>query len=123
MIVPGNVIRFWSQEADKPKHHLCVSQDGHFLFVNSPKKRTYPGDLIVPCSDFPFLDPTPSGNSIISCSLVLRRTMADLERLQARLSGAVSAALLQKVFDFIENNPVLSEEEREPIITGLGDWL
>lgn len=123
MLVPGNVISFWSEEADKHKHHLCVSQDGYFLFVNSPKDRTYPGDLVLPCADFPFLDPTPSGNSIISCSLLMRRTQADLQRLQARLRGRVAVSVLQKLFDFIEDNPVLSEEEREPIMGGLGDWL
>ena len=40
----GDVIRFQSIEANKVKFHLCISLDGHYLFINSPKLTSYPGD-------------------------------------------------------------------------------
>jgi hypothetical protein len=126
MFLPGDVISFHNmdakgQEKGKWKHHLCISLNGHYLFINSPKDRVYPGDLVVPCSEIPCLNPTPTGESIISCTLVMRKSNADLKG--AKKQGSISVDLLRKLVKFIEHNPVLSEEIRDEILEGLGEWL
>lgn len=123
MFSPGDVIGFWSEEAGKRKYHLCISLDGHFLFVNSPKSRTFPGDFIVPCTDFPFLPPTTTNESIISCSTVLRKSDAALNRFKAEKLGTISNSLLRRLLDFIEHSTVLSDEDKEAVLDGLGDWI
>lgn len=123
MFQPGDVIWFRSSEANKPKYHLCVSLGGHYLFLNSPKTRSYPGDFIVPCTEIPVVPATPSGNSIISCSLVLHETDADLRRLRAQKRGSISHDLLKRLITFVEQTPVLSDEDRDKVLDGLGDWI
>lgn len=123
MFEPGDVVRFTSVEAGKTKYHICVHLDGWFLFLNSPKQRAYRGDLVVPCSEIPFIPPTPSGDSIISCSLVMHKTATELRTAKAVRVGSISVALLRKILIFVENSPALSEEEKEKVLEGLGDWL
>lgn len=123
MFSPGEVIHFWSDEAGKRKYHLCISLNGHFLFLNSPKQRTYPGDYVVACSEFPFLPVTSTGDSVVCCSIVLRKSDVDLRRLRARSLGTVSVKLLQRLVEFIEHSNVLSEEEKEAVLDGLGGWI
>jgi len=123
MFSPGDVILFWSDEAGKPKFHLCISLSGHFLYVNTPKPRSYPGDFIIPCSDLPFLHPTKSGYSAISCSVVLRKSEDVLRRLKAKRVGSVSPLLLRKLIEFIDHSIVLSDEDKEDALEGLGDWI
>ena len=122
MFSPGDVISFHSLEAGKWKHHLCISLNGHFLFINSPKiGKAYPGDLVVPCNEIPFLKPTTTGDSIISCTLVMHKTAAQLKG--AKKQGSISVDLLRRIVKFIEHNPVLSDETRDQILDGLGEWL
>lgn len=123
MFALGDVIRFYSIEAGKNKYHLCISLDGHYIFLNSPKQRIYPGDLIVPCKEFPFLPPTPSGDSVISCTIVMKKSNADLAEHGARKLGSVSIDLLRRVVRFVESSPVLTDEEKETFLNAAGDWL
>ena len=122
MFSPGDVIHFYSREAAKDKYHLCISFDGHFLFLNSPKKKTYPGDFIVPCKELP-CPPTPSGESIISCSLVMKKTDAVLQACGAQNLGQVSSNLLSRLSAFVKSSPVLTDEEKEAFYEAAGDWI
>src|SRR5712692_11820290 len=107
MFSPGDVVWFLSGKANKPKFHLCISREGHFLFINSPKKKAYPADFNVPCADLPFLDPTSEGYSIISCSFVIQQTTQELRTCKARKKGAVSTKVLLRLIAVVEKTPVL----------------
>jgi hypothetical protein len=122
MFSPGDVVWFLSGEANKPKFHLCINREGHFLFINSPKKKAYPADFNIPCSDLPFLDPTPEGYSIISCNLVIKQTAQELRSCKAKKKGTVSNKILLRLIAFVDKTPVLSEEEKDVILEGLADW-
>lgn len=111
---------FWSNDADKEKYHLCISLNGKYLFVNSPKKRVYEGDLVLPCSDFPFLDPTPSGESIVCCTLIVGQPPKGKREL---FKGKVSPDVLSKIIAFVENCAVIADEDRDAILDGLGEWV
>jgi hypothetical protein len=110
MFSPGDVVWFLSGEANKPKFHLCINREGHFLFINSPKKKAYPPDFNIPCSDLPFLDPTPE------------ETAQELRSCKAKKKGTVSNKILLRLIAFVDKTPVLSEEEKDVILEGLADW-
>ena len=61
MFSPGDVVGFWSDIAGKHKYHLCVHEDGLFLFINSPKRKSYPGDFNVLSDEITCLLATPKG--------------------------------------------------------------
>jgi hypothetical protein len=124
MFQPGDVIGFYVRELDKEKYHLCISLNGYYVFVSSQREITYEGDLIVPCTEFPFLTPTESGLTRISCTRVLPITNRQLKaKTSLRKLGTVSKPLLLKIVEFIEGNPTIPEETQEAILTGLDDWL
>jgi hypothetical protein len=119
---PGDVIIFWSEGAQKPKFHLCVSLNGCYLFLNTPKK-PYPGDFSIPCTELPFLEPTASGESIISCNMVIRMSDDDLRRYRAKRKGSLGVGVLHQLIVFIENTTVLSQTDKDELLDGLGGWV
>jgi hypothetical protein len=123
MFTPGDIVLLRSQIAGKPKFHLCVSLNGRYLFLNSPKAKVHPGDVSFPCTDFPCIDPTPSGQSIVSCNMVLLITDEEMKRANARSLGRCAKSVLKALVAEIEASEILTEEEREAALDGLGDWL
>ncbi len=124
MFSPGDVIGFYVHELNKEKYHLCVSQIGYYVYVSSQRTNTYPGDLIVPCTEFPFLQKTQSGQSRISCTRILQISDQALRaKTSLRNLGTVSKALLTQIVNFIEENPTIPEATQEKILDGIVDWL
>lgn len=123
MIQPGQVVRLYNVIAGKPKYHLCISLSRGFLFLNSPKPKQRPGDLVVPCSDFPFLQPTATGDSVICCTTIVHLSNGELNDKRTKIMGQASKDLLLKVFEFVEGAEFLSEADQEDILGGLEDWL
>lgn len=119
---PGEVYQIYSTIAGKQKYHLCVALSGGFLFLNSPKPKSYEGDVTVSNAELPFLPPTPSGLSVVSCTTVVRIGDGELAR-KGRLLGVAPKSVLTAVFEAVEEADFLSEEEREFILSGLEDWL
>lgn len=122
MFSPGDVIQFWNDEAGKNKYHLCVNQDGSFLFLNSPKEKSYAGDFQIPCDEIKCLDPTPEDYSIVSCTHLTKRTEPQLKRLKAKKLGNVDGKVLIRLIAFVEKTPVLTQEDKDAIVDGLADW-
>jgi hypothetical protein len=120
MFKPGDVVRFYNVSAQKKKFHLCLSLRGKFLYINSPKSRSFRGDFIVSCDEFPFLTPTESGMSVISCSMILTMSDQELQHLDATKLGSVKQALLEKLIRFVEASPVLSPDDKDAILDELG---
>jgi hypothetical protein len=118
----GDVVAFDSIEAGKRKFHLCISLNGHYLFINSPKSRVYAGDYITPSSEFPFLPPGVS-ETIISCSLVMKKTDQELKKCGARKVGSAKKEVILSLIKFIEKDRALSEATKDAIFDGLGDWM
>lgn len=123
MFRPGDVIKCQSDHAAYPKWHLCVSSEGHYIYLNSPKAKAYPGDFPISGAEVPFVPPHPSGQSVISCRNVMLKSRADLRNANAKLEGRVSEAVLKALLIFVDGNPVMSEEDQETILDGLGDWV
>jgi hypothetical protein len=122
MFSPGDVVGFWSATAGKHKYHLCINQDGLFLFINSPKRKPYPGDFNVQSDEIPCLPATPEGYSIISCTHLVRQSDPELRKLKAEKYGTIDSKVLLRLIAFVEKTPVLSDEDKDAIIEGLADW-
>jgi hypothetical protein len=122
MFAPGDVVGFWSDIAQKHKYHLCVHQDGLFLFIKSPKPKPYPGDFNIQSNEIPCLPATPESYSIISCTHLVKQTPSELRKLKARKYGVVENRVLLRLIAFVEKTPVLSDEDKDAIIEGLADW-
>ena len=123
MFAAGDVIAFESIEAGKRKYHLCISLDGHYVFLNSPKVLVYAGDYVVPCTEIPGVPVTPSGKSIISCTLVMQKSDADLKAAKAKKLGTVKKQLLIDLAKFVMLSPILTDEEKEAFLAAAGDWI
>ena len=78
---------------------------------------------MVPCSEIPGVPATPTGESIISCSLVMKKSDADLAQLGAKKLGTVSAELLARLARFVRSSPVLTEDEKDAFCEAAGDWI
>lgn len=122
MFSPGDIVLFHSEEAAKAKYHLCVNQNGSFLFINSPKAKSYPADFSVPSTEIDCLEATSEGYSIVSCTHLTVVDDAVLRRLRAKKIGDMPNRVLLRLIAFVEKTPVLSTEEKESIISGLADW-
>lgn len=122
MFSPGDVIEFWNDVAGKTKYHLCVHQDGLFLFLNSPKAKPYPGDFQIPSIEIGCLPATPEGYSIVSCTHLTKRRAAELKKLKAKKLGKIDSKVLLRLIAFVEKTPVLSQEDKDAIVDGLADW-
>lgn len=122
MFSPGDVIGFHSDTAGKHKYHLCIHQDGLFLFINSPKQKSFPGDFEIQSVEIACLPATPEGHSIISCTHLIKQTDAELKKLKAKKYGSVDNKALIRLIAFVEKTPVLSDEDKDAIIEGLADW-
>ena len=123
MFQPGDIVGFQSAEAKKHKFHLCISQTGDFVFLNTPKKKRRPADLYVSCDELPGIEPTETGESIISCSLVMQKTDVQLRSAGAKKKGQCGTATLKKIIAFVENNDVLTDDEKEAVIGSLSEWV
>jgi hypothetical protein len=91
----GEVVRFTSDLAGKTKYHLCISMDDHFIFLNSPKSKSFVGDFEIDSSDITGLTPTPEGKSVASCSMVMQFTKKDLTDYKAKCVGSVKPVVLK----------------------------
>ena len=122
MFAVGDVIAFWSDDAGKRKYHLCISFDGHFIFLNSPKHKSYPGDMFVPCKEIDCIPATDSGFSVISCTMLMKKNDAELVKCGAKRLGSVKPKLLAELAKFVSTSPVLTEEDKEIFLNAIGDW-
>lgn len=117
----GDVVRFRSADAGYAKYHLCVSNEGHFIYLNSPRAKSFLGDFEIGASEITGVPPTPSGKSIISCTKVLWFSANDLRDMRAAQVGRVTRSVLKRLLFFVEDLATLPPETRDPILDGLGD--
>ena len=71
---PGEIWHFRTKFADHIKHHLCVSYDRHFLFMNSPGKcRKVVGNYFLDETSVRRLPRNSDGVSVVSCTTVVQQ--------------------------------------------------
>ena len=121
--VAGEVWLWYSHIANKDKLHLCVSAEGLFLLLNTPKQKRYKADLTVPCATFPFLKPTECGESTVSCSTLVRETPAYVASRRGRMLGTASGAFLRQLHAHLKGSDGLIDEEKDLVVEELYNHL
>ncbi len=108
----------------KFKHHLCIGTDGVFLFVSTHRKRRidHRGVMIIPNSDVPFLKPTPTQRSEISCTNVIQRNFPDPDVPRNNPRGTVLRRLMKDVLHHVRTSRQLTEDERDAILDAIYDY-
>lgn len=92
----GNIVEYHNPQAGKKKYHLCVrsclpDEAACFLFINS--KSGYEADCVLPSGSFPCLPPSPTGQSVVSFSLLVRANERQLALFSAVVIGDCPAAV------------------------------
>ncbi len=101
---------------------MCIqeptsSQAGCFLFIN--KKSGYAGDLVLPDNEIPCIAPSPTGQSVICCSQIVRANRNQLKLFECIKKGDISADVARKLEDFVKSVPTLTAEDRRLILSAL----
>lgn len=86
------------------KYHICVGPNaqGTFLFLFLNSENGYENDCVFPCSAFPELKPSQTGESVVSFSLLPRFTSAQLQLHKAESVGMISITVAQKLRNELE---------------------
>ena len=126
MFSVGDIAQVFSPVAGKKKYHLCVccaNEHGveRFLFINSGDG--YEGDIVVDDKAIGCLPESPTGQSVISCSIVVRYTDDQLKKYNAKKLGELRLDILEKVAKTVSATKALSKEERNPISASLSAHL
>ena len=69
------------------------------------------------------MPPTPSGQSIISCTLVMKKTDSELRRCNAKKVGSVSLDVIRGLVKFVRSSPVLTDDEKDAFFEAAADWI
>lgn len=86
----GNIVEYRNPQAGKLKYHLCVQpcladQSACFLFINS--KSGFNADCVFPDGTFACLPQSPTGQSVVSFSQLVRANARQLALFQASVIG------------------------------------
>ncbi len=125
---PSEVWTFKSPTAPKgelkPKHHLCIGSDAVFLFVSTHRlrKQDHRGVMIIPNSEVPFLPPTETKRSEISCTTIIQRMFPDPTVSRNNLRGVVDRRLMKQLLDYVRKSRQLTEDERDAILDYIYDY-
>jgi hypothetical protein len=117
----GEIIHFYRRAAGKPKYYLCVSKNGHYVYLNTSRKY-YADAFVFDCSRLP-LPASDTGKSSVSCGKVMQFSDGQLEQYKAKSCGPVGKAFLVDLVEFAETCEALSQEDKEYIIGGISDEI
>ena len=125
---PSEVWTFKSRIAPKDeikkKHHLCIGEDAIFLFVSThrERKKKHRGVMVIPNSAVPFLPPTETRLSEISCTTIIQRETNDLSVPRDNPRGKVARDLMKDLLWHVKNSMQLTEDERDAILDAIYDF-
>lgn len=108
----------------KTKHHLCISEDGLFLFVSTHRTRSQGrrGVLVIPNSYVPFLPPTQTNQSEISCTVVIERRFPDPTVSKRNPRGKIERRHMANLLLHVRTSIQLTDDEKDAILETLYDY-
>ena len=86
------------------------------MFINS--KAGFKGDFVLSDSDIPCLPRSPTGQSVISCSQIVRANARQLEIFSCTKIGDFPTGLVRKLEKFVTTVPTLTSDERKLVLDG-----
>lgn len=122
MFEAGDIVKAFSAQASKIKFHLCVCavQDGKasvFLFLNSGYR--FDGDFVLPDGEIPGLPISPTGNTVVSFSTLVRFGVRQLRLFRAEKTGELPAEIAERLIVHAEKVPTLNRKDRRIVLDGL----
>ena len=122
----GEIWEFQSAQAGKRKYHICVqsptdAQAGCFLFINS--KAGYDGDLPFGDGEISCLPASPTGQTVVSCSLLVRVTRHQLQLFHAEKIGELSIPIARKLHNFVQTVQTLTRTEQQLVLDALANLI
>lgn len=115
MFSVGDIVQIYGPTAGHKKYHLCVCEiDGNgvckFLFINSHDG--YEGDFTLSDHEIPCLPKSPTGKSVISCSLMVKYNAAQMTLYNATKRGTIEKSVAARLRDHIPTCRALSRPEK-----------
>lgn len=122
MFDPGDIIEMFAPQVGYPKYHLCVcalnqNKVQRFFYINSGSG--YEGDFVYQDSDFQCLPPSPTGQSVVSCSYLLIYSEKEMGLYKARKLGTVEPKIVADLVAGLPKVRKLSPPDRALAIQGL----
>lgn len=115
MFKAGDVVRFHSPTAGKEKFHLCLGRMGGdlvFAFLHLNSKAGYKGDCILDDGSVPGLPKSPTGQTVVSFSVVVRMGDARLRMFGATRTGEIDSHVAGELAAFARKVAALTANER-----------
>ena len=78
--------------------------------------------MIIPNSKVPFLKPTETRRSEISCTTIIQRKFPDPTVSRKNPMGTVDRALMRALLDYVRQSRQLTEDERDAILDNIYDY-
>jgi hypothetical protein len=91
------------------------------LFINS--KTGYAGDLVIANAELPCIPASPTGQSVISCSTIVRASQKQLRLFDAERVGAIPVETARKLHAFVESATTLTKAEKELVLAALANLI
>lgn len=107
------------------KYHIClgVNEQGTYLFLFLNSENDYQGDCIFPCSAFPTLPPSKTGQSVVSFSMLPRFTGERLTSLGAEVKGRVDKVVAQTLRTHLNTVRTLAKPEKRFVTAALDSLI
>jgi hypothetical protein len=122
MFKAGEVVRFFSPTAGKPKFHLCLGTRGSvpvFAFLHLNSGTGYRGDYVLDDGLIPGLPHSPTGKTVVSFSIVVQISAQNLTNFRAKKTGVIDAHLAGELAGFAKNLTVLSRPDQAFVVAAL----
>ncbi|MEL6647863.1 MAG: hypothetical protein AAFY35_03800 [Pseudomonadota bacterium] len=126
MFEPGDVVRFHSANAGKEKFHLCLGENSGnliYLFLNINSKTGFAGDCVLEDGRIPGLPKSKTGSSVVSFSMVIRRSSEKLKLLGAVKTGKIDKELVGELLAFANSTRALADIDKPLVVEALDAML
>jgi hypothetical protein len=119
MFDAGDIVRFFSPIAGKEKFHLCLGYGRFgpafaFLYLNS--NAGFRGDYVLPDGEIAGLPKSPTGDTVVSFSMVIRMGEERLTKFGATRTGRLNAHIAGELAAFAKTVPTLTRAERSLVV-------
>jgi hypothetical protein len=114
MFAIGDIVKIYAPIAGRNKFHLCVDVGSHekasrFIYLNS--NPNYSSCYSVPCERVPCIEPSETGQTAFSFSMLPRYSFAQLKTYKAEKVGELDASLAAELLAFAETLNTLTKAE------------
>jgi hypothetical protein len=119
MFSPGDVVRFHSPTAGKEKFHLCLcvsDSNGMCSFLHLNSGSGFAGDCILDDGAIPGLPKSPTGNTVVSFSQVVKMLPKKLKLFGAAKTGDISLEVAGELLAFARDCRALTDIDKPTVV-------